>query len=620
MIIRTSRQDKKKIGLMMKRNLHGGRRAGFMSTIVILLVVMSSSLVSAQTPLNLAPVNAVLTPEQAKHLASRAGFGATQQEIKALTGKTHAQAMGFFLGESGQKKSLAFEHSRIFEPGLDPFPPSRPATTELAKRQGHALGIKVKPEGNRPLQPIVNQFFYWLRASRLETDRVAYWWANRMLGSDQPLKEKAALFWHGHFSTNEDKVRDYRKMLQQIETFQRHGLGNFRDLLIAIAQDPAMLVFLDAGVNTKDSPNENFAREIMELFTMGVGEYGEADVREAARAFTGWSVRELEFYVNVEARDDGDKTFLGQRGNFGGIDIIDQILARPQTSRFIAAKLYRFFVSDELSDLEAAQLGNRLRAHDYEIGAYLAELFASEDFYANAGEHIKSPVELVVSTYRKLGLSSVPGVPDFNVVTGALGQRLLHPPTVAGWSEGRTWITPSLLFERGNFVLDVVFPDLNFVSPDQFPALTPEVAEVQKRLRRGMSVSQATKPSGMTEGAMAQSNALADRDEAFNTRLGSMRGWQKAIERVKPIPRQFAKLNLSAQVANAKLSQPMDVVLYFERQFFEVPLMDSVREELSQLLQQSLGTADIQGSLSYAEEPLRLLLHAILSRPEYQLG
>ena len=175
MIIRTSRQDKKKIGLMMKRNLHGGRRAGFMSTIVIFLVVMSSSLVSAQTPLNLAPVNAVLTPEQAKHLASRAGFGATQQEIKALTGKTHAQAMGFFLGESGQKKSLAFEHSRIFEPGLDPFPPSRPATTELAKRQGHALGIKVKPEGNRPLQPIVNQFFYWLRASRLETDRVAYW-------------------------------------------------------------------------------------------------------------------------------------------------------------------------------------------------------------------------------------------------------------------------------------------------------------------------------------------------------------------------------------------------------------------------------------------------------------
>ena len=227
-----------------------------------------------------------------------------------------------------------FQHSGIFDEGLDPFPPSRPATTELAKRQGNALGIEVKPEGNRPLQPIVNKFFYWLRASRLETDRIAYWWANRMLTSEQPLREKAALFWHGHFATNEDKVRDYRKMLLQVQTFQRLGLANFRDLLIAMAQDPAMLVFLDAGVNTKDAPNENFAREIMELFTMGVGEYGEEDVREAARAFTGWSVKGLEFHIDPETHDDGAKDFLGERGHFDGIEIIDLILARPQTSRF----------------------------------------------------------------------------------------------------------------------------------------------------------------------------------------------------------------------------------------------------------------------------------------------
>ena len=572
-------------------------------------------------PLNLSPLQSTLTEPQAKHLASRAGFGATQEEIVALIGETPKLALEQFMNNRKDDSSApAFRHSGIFDEGLDPFPPSRPATTEMAKRQGNALGIAVKPDGNRPLQPIVNKFFYWLRASRLETDRVAYWWANRMLAGEQPLREKAALFWHGHFATNEDKVRDYRKMLIQVETFQRLGLANFRDLLIAIAQDPAMLVFLDAGVNTKDSLNENFAREIMELFTMGVGEYSEEDVREAARAFTGWSVKGLEFHIDPETHDAGAKDFLGERGHFDGIEIIDRILARPQTSQFIAAKLYRYFVQDDLSPAAEEQLGQRLRHYNYEIGDFLTELFVSQDFYASAGEHIKSPVELVVSTYKKMGLTQVPGVPDFNVVTGALGQRLMHPPTVAGWSQGRSWITPSLLFERGNFVLDVVSPDLNFVPPDRFPTFTPEVARVQKRLRSGMSISNATMPTGMMGTTMAQSNALADRDEAFNTRLGSMRGWQMAIERVRPIPRDFARLQLVKDVQSQALSTPLDVVLYLERRFFEVPLLPVDREELAEFLADALGTADIAAAGSYAEDSLRRLLHAMLSRPEYQLG
>ncbi len=572
-------------------------------------------------PLNLSPLQSTLTEPQAKHLASRAGFGATLEEIAALIGETPKLALEQFMNNRKDDSSApAFRHSGIFDEGLDPFPPSRPATTEMAKRQGNALGIAVKPDGNRPLQPIVNKFFYWLRASRLETDRVAYWWANRMLAGEQPLREKAALFWHGHFATNEDKVRDYRKMLIQVETFQRLGLANFRDLLIAIAQDPAMLVFLDAGVNTKDSLNENFAREIMELFTMGVGEYSEEDVREAARAFTGWSVKGLEFHIDPETHDAGAKDFLGERGHFDGIEIIDRILARPQTSQFIAAKLYRYFVQDDLSLAAEEQLGQRLRHYNYEIGDFLTELFVSQDFYASAGEHIKSPVELVVSTYKKMGLTQVPGVPDFNVVTGALGQRLMHPPTVAGWSQGRSWITPSLLFERGNFVLDVVSPDLNFVPPDRFPTFTPEVARVQKRLRSGMSISNATMPTGMMGTTMAQSNALADRDEAFNTRLGSMRGWQMAIERVRPIPRDFARLQLVKDVQSQALSTPLDVVLYLERRFFEVPLLPVDREELAEFLADALGTADIAAAGSYAEDSLRRLLHAMLSRPEYQLG
>jgi len=558
------------------------------------------------------------------HLVSRAGFGASQDEISRLQKRSPGTVIRRLMNGSAfvGYDDTPFDHSGIFEPGLDPFPPSRPATTTLAKQQGHALGVEVKASGNRPLQPVVNKFFYWLRASRLETDRVAYWWAREMLRTKHPLREKLALFWHGHFATNEDKVRDYRKMLKQIETLRVLGLGNFRDLIIAMAQDPAMLVFLDAGVNTKDSPNENFAREIMELFTMGVGNYSERDVQEAARAFTGWNVDNLDFHVDLEQHDTDEKQFLGHAGRFDGVEIIDLILAEEATANFIASKLYRHFVNEDLAREDEAQLGDVLRSCDYDIGEYLAVLFMSQDFYTteNIGSRIKGPVELVVSTYRQLGLQDIPGVPDFNVVSGALGQRLLHPPTVAGWSEGRSWITPSLMFERSNFVLDSLFPDIGFVPPDRYP-FTGEVVNVQARLRRGMSISAATKPTGVaTDGMMSASNMLADRDEDFNTRLGSMRGWQMAIERVKPIVRSTANIRLTARVKDQELGTPRQVVDDFAARFFSVTLDEMTRQVLANYLAEALGTRDVLSALSYAEEPLRKLLHQMLSLPEYQLG
>ena len=556
---------------------------------------------------------------EAKHLAYRAGFGADPDEIKRLVNLGPRQAVEFYLRKDGLAER--FEHSGIFDPGLDPFPPSRPATTNMAKRNGEALGIEVKESGNRRLQPIVNKFFYWLRASRLETDRVAYWWANRMLRSDAPLQEKMALFWHGHFATNEDKVRDYRKMLKQLELFQNKGLGSFRELLHATSKDPAMLVFLDAGVNTKDSPNENFAREIMELFTMGVGNYSEKDVREAARAFTGWAVRDTNFYLDEANHDSGEKEFLSTKGTYDGDDIIGIILSQTQTSEFIATKIYRYFVSDEPPKGSEVALGQLMREQDFHIGKFLKTIFLSRHFYQRIGLKIKSPAELVVSTYKLLNLEDIPGVPDFNSVTESLGQRLLHPPTVAGWSHGKNWITPSLLFERGNFVLDVLFPDLNFVPPDRFPVLTPEVARVQARLRQGQSITQATRPSGLSESyGMAQSNLMADQDEDFNTRLGSMRGWQMAIERVTPIVRNSAKLDLTASVINAGCNTTIDIAEYFNERFFVRSLPEPVVQEFARVLEEELGTNHVQSALGYLEEPLRQLLHAMLSRPEYQLS
>ena len=201
----------------------------------------------------------------------------------------------------------------------------------------------------------------------------------------------------------------------------------------------------------------------------------------------------------------------------------------------------------------------------------------------------------------------------------------MHPPTVAGWSQGRSWITPSLLFERGNFVLDVMFPDIGFIPPDRFPPFVREVAKVQSRLREGMSVSAATRPTAMLEGSqmggeMAQSNALADRDEAFNTRLGSMRGWQMALERVKPINRDPARVDLVAEVVAAQLTTPEQVVSYYQNKFFSVNLPVAVQQGLVKFLVDELGTNDIGAAQSYLEEPLRKLLHQMLSRPEYQLG
>ena len=291
--------------------------------------------------------------------------------------------------------------------------------TDLAKEKGEALGIKVKPTGNRRLQPVVNEFFYWLRASVLETNRVSYWWANRMLTSPRPLQEKMALFWHGHFASNEAKVRDYRKLLGQLELFQKQGTGNFRDLTVAVAQDPAMLSFLDAGVNVKGASNENFAREIMEIFTMGVGHYTEKDIREAARAFTGWNYVDLKFVVNKDQHDDGEKTFLGHTGRLDGVDVIDIIMQQPATADYIAGKIYRYFVRQDLSPELQKKLGSILRQNKYEITPLLETIFLSRDFYspASVGTQIMSPVQLAVSTYKKLGLQNIPGVPDFNQAT-----------------------------------------------------------------------------------------------------------------------------------------------------------------------------------------------------------
>jgi hypothetical protein len=359
----------------------------------------------------------------------------------------------------------------------------------------------------------------------------------------------------------------------------------------------------------------------MELFTMGVGNYSEKDIREGARAFTGWNYVDLKFVVNKDQHDDSPKTFLGQTGNFDGVDVIKIILQKPATSRFIAGKIYRYFVRQDLTPELQDKLGAVLRNNDYKIQPLLETIFLSRDFYspASVGTQIKSPVQLAISTFRKMGLNEVPGVPDFNIATGSLGQRLFAPPTVAGWSEGRSWITPGLLLERGNFVRDVLFPDINFIPPDRAnPAA--DVRIVAEKIRAGMDISTATVPERGSEGGLAESNMLADRDEDFNTRYGSFRGWQMAIERVKAIPRNTAQVNLSRMVTDANLKNTTEVVDYFIKRFMRVPPAEEKRQTMIAFLNKELSTSDIGAAKTYLEDSLRLFLHLLLSEPEYQLS
>ena len=555
--------------------------------------------------------------ERAAHLIERAGFGATPEEIARVAAMTPELAVNSLVNyETIDASALKpFDESGIWDPGMDPFPPSRAEAVRRAREHGEGLGEKVLAPGTqRRLQPVVDKFFYSLTANNIETQRLGLWWANRMIASPRPLEEKLTLFWHGHFATGQNKVRDYRMMLQQNRMLRANASGTLRDLLVGILKDPGMLVYLDNGENVKSHPNENFGRELLELFSMGVGNYSERDVREAARAFTGWTNDVLTYKFDTEQHDFGEKTFLGRTGPLNGEDIIDTILAQPVTGEYMAGKLYRYFVRDEISSDVKADLGRSFRASGYQIKPLMRRMLLAKDFYStpSVATQIKSPVHLVVSTYKKMGLREIPTIPDFGRMTGGLGQTLFEPPNVAGWAGGRTWITPATLLQRGNLFRDVMFPDVkSFRPPDR--AMSATDTRVGERLAQGMNITEATREGD------AESNKMVDRDEDYNTRYGGYAGNLLAFKRTKLIPRQPAGINLTAMVTAAGADTADKVVDHFARRFLSVPLAEKDRALLVRFLRDKLGSSTVKPG-DMLESSLRELLYLVLSTPEYQLG
>jgi uncharacterized protein (DUF1800 family) len=295
-------------------------------------------------------------------------------------------------------------------------------------------------------------------------------WLNRILHGPDTLREKLTLFWHGHFATSNKKVESVALMDRQNETLRAHALGSFAALLEAIIADPAMLVWLDGGTSKKGSPNENFAREFLELFTLGPGHYEERDVRDAARAFTGWvrqgsqrNFQETPSFVHDSAQvDDGTKTFLGQSGFWKSADIVRIVLNRPEAAVFLAQKLYRFFVTEAgptAPELIEA-LAGEIKSHDFAIGPVVEIILRSRHFYSSQvyRGRIKSPVEHTAGLVRMLEVPRPALNPlALSAACDLQGQELFAPPSVEGWGGGSLWINSATLLERTNWAADVIW-------------------------------------------------------------------------------------------------------------------------------------------------------------------
>lgn len=382
-----------------------------------------------------------LAPEQfdyakARHLLVRAGFGGTPQEVENLVKMGLYKAVDHLVEFYRQPAGAAFDAIPPLE--VDPF--------------------ELKLE-NRFMS---NQVAGARRAvDNGQLPRLRQWWLKRAVESPRPLQEKLALFWHGHFASQNTVVDNPYVMFRQNQLFREHAAGNFGALLYGIVHDPAMLRYLDNDKNVKGSPNENLAREIMELFAMGLDQgYTEKDIIEAARALTGYTYdnRTGGFRFAYDKHDTGLKTIFGQTGPWCGDDVVRLILEQPATARFISRKLFEYFAYIDPDPATVERLASVLRARRFELEPMLKNLFLSEEFYSPRAmaAQIKSPVQLVVGALRDLGVKDISNYGSVDSAIQQMGQQLFEPPDVKGWRHGRSWISSNRLFSRYNAVADLV--------------------------------------------------------------------------------------------------------------------------------------------------------------------
>lgn len=384
------------------------------SVLRIILVILASSALPAAA--------ASMGSDDARHLLNRAGFGARPADLAGFAGLSREAAI---------ERLLAQVH-------VDAGPPPPAELTEY-----------LPPSRLRALSDEERKQTQVKSALALRA-----WWVGAMQDASTPaeqLRERMTLFWHNHFVSSLQKVKSAKLMLDQNRLLRHHAMGNFGELLHAVGKDPAMVVYLDSATNRKGSPNENFAREVMELFTLGEGNYSEQDIKEAARAFTGWSIEPDTgaYRWRPFAHDNGRKTVLGVTGNLDGDAVLDILLAQPQTAEFLVRKLWREFVSPTPDDGEIRRIARHFRDSRYDMRVALRALFGSRAFWAaeNRLALIKSPVDWVLGTLNSLELEA-PEALHLSLALRQLGQDLFAPPNVKGWPGGEAWINTSTLLAR----------------------------------------------------------------------------------------------------------------------------------------------------------------------------
>ncbi|MDX1952148.1 MAG: DUF1800 domain-containing protein [Verrucomicrobiota bacterium] len=382
----------------------------------------------------------------AAHLLNRAGFGAIPQEVAAA-----------------RKAGLEATADRLLSFPLIPVDYKIPEWAKPDPERFKKLREykNASPEERQAMQKLERQH------QRDQLIELRQWWLELMRTSPFPLQEKLALFWHGHFATSIQKVKSAFLMWQQNDIFRKKGAGRWIELLTAVSKDPAMLIWLDQAQSKKDHPNENFAREVMELFTLGEGNYSEKDVTEAARALTGWSLeRGTQQFVNrANWHDPNSKTILGETGNWKGEDVLEIILKKPQSNTFICAKLWEFFAGTPPEKETLQNLAHQFSQAGQEFRPLLKAIFRAEEFYAdkNLNNQVKSPVQWLVGTVRLLD-RELPSSQVSTQMLRTLGQDLFQPPNVKGWDGGLSWINTNHLLNRYNFSAALIFGEKNVMT------------------------------------------------------------------------------------------------------------------------------------------------------------
>jgi uncharacterized protein (DUF1800 family) len=479
----------------------------------------------------------------AAHLLNRAAFGGTPAEIEAIRQKGVAGAV----------------HELVdFPAGAANVAP--PAWAH--PRNIRAMRMAARADENDPGQRQARM----REIQRMEGEEgldLRRWWLEQMMNSRAPLLEKMTLFWHGHFATSIQKVKDAYWMWRQNDTLRRNALGRFASLVKQMSRDPAMMIYLDLQQSRKEHPNENFARELMELFTVGIGNYTEQDVRESARAFTGYRVdmTTQQFRFAPAQHDRTIKNFLGRIGPLNGDDIIDILVSKPACGQFIAKKIWRFFAEDNPTPGTVDRVAATIRAHNFEIRPVLREIFSAEEFYAERAmrSQIKSPIQYIVQTSKVLEAPLPASVAAQNAMR-QMGQILFAPPNVKGWDGGKSWITTSTLLFRYNFANYLVNGD----------AMLPKPA--------------AGKGAGPGFRRAAQLNAEIQREP---------------IDPAKLIPAELR-------------DSPDELVDFLSTRLFATRALENERKAFVQYVE--------AGKPDTSDATLRGLLHLMMSTPQFQLA